>query len=169
MSNLLRRSSQDEPGADDPLAAAQPAAAAAPPAATAQAPAVEPVPAPSPAMNGNGKMNSALGSISNDIAKAIDQRVAMEVWERYRRGERNAFTRRLYTLQGQQTFDEIRKRYQKSQDFKDAVDRYVADFERLLDEITRNGEDRNAGNEYLVTDTGKIYTMLAHASGRFDA
>ena len=56
----------------------------------------------------------------------------------------------------------------EGQDFKDAVDRYVADFERLLDEITRNGEDRNAGNEYLVTDTGKIYTMLAHASGRFE-
>ena len=27
---------------------------------------------------------------------------------------------------------------------------------------------RIAGNAYLISDTGKVYTMLAHASGRFD-
>ncbi|MGD9740692.1 MAG: hypothetical protein AB7U48_14995, partial [Bauldia sp.] len=90
-------------------------------------------------------------------------------WERFRRGERNAFTRRLYTLQGQQTFDEIRRKYQNNKEFKDAVDRYVVDFEKLLADITRNGQDNEAGNAYLVSDTGKVYTMLAHASGRFDA
>jgi hypothetical protein len=89
------------------------------------------------------------------------------LWERHRRGEHNVFTRRLYTLQGQQTFDEIRKKYQRDQEFRAAVDRYVNDFEKLLAEVTRNS-DRSAGNSYLTSDTGKVYTMLAHASGRFD-
>ena len=80
----------------------------------------------------------------------------------------NLFTRRLYTLQGQQTFDEIRKKYQRDGEFRTAVDRYVADFEKLLAEVTKNGKDRTAGNAYLTSDTGKVYTMLAHASGRFD-
>ena len=40
----------------------------------------------------------------------IDHDAAAELWDRYKRGERNVFTRRLYTLHGQQTFDEIRKR-----------------------------------------------------------
>jgi hypothetical protein len=31
---------------------------------------------------------------------------------RYQRGERNVFTRRLYTLKGQQTFDEIKRKYE---------------------------------------------------------
>ena len=35
----------------------------------------------------------------------------MELWDRYKRGESKVFTRRLYTLQGQQTFDEIRRKY----------------------------------------------------------
>jgi hypothetical protein len=116
----------------------------------------------------NGKMSKALGSLSADIAKAIDHKASLEVWECYNRGEKNAFTRRLYTLQGQRTFDEIRKKYQKSEDFKKAVDRYVSDFERLLSEADKNGGEGDAAGTYLASDTGKVYTMLAHASGRFD-
>ena len=53
----------------------------------------------------------SLNSLSVDIARAIDHEASVELWERYRRGERNVFTRRLYTLKGQQTFDEIRRKY----------------------------------------------------------
>jgi hypothetical protein len=109
-----------------------------------------------------------LNVLAGDIAKAIDHDASVELWERHRRGEHNVFTRRLYTLEGQQTFDEIRKKYQRDQEFRSAVDRYIADFEKLLSEVTRNNRDRAAGNSYLVSDTGKVYTMLAHASGRFD-
>ncbi len=112
--------------------------------------------------------NEPLNRLSADIARAIDHEAAIELWERHRRGEQNVFTRRLYTLQGQQTFDEIRKRYQRDATFREAVDRYVEDFERLLEEVGRASKDRNAGNAYLTSDTGKVYTMLAHASGRFD-
>jgi len=107
-------------------------------------------------------------AISADIARAIDHDAAVELWARHHKGERNLFTRRLYTLSGQQTFDEIRKKYQRDGDFRTAVDRYVADFEKLLAEVTKSGKDRAAGGAYLTSDTGKVYTMLAHASGRFD-
>jgi hypothetical protein len=40
----------------------------------------------------------SLNSLSVDIARAIDHEASVELWDRYRRGERNAFTRRLYTL-----------------------------------------------------------------------
>ena len=39
-------------------------------------------------------------SLSVDIARMIDHDAAAELWERYKRGERNVFTRRLYTLAG---------------------------------------------------------------------
>ena len=48
------------------------------------------------------------------------------------------------------------------------VDHYVTDFERLLTEATANNKDAQVGNRYLMSDTGKVYTMLAHASGHFD-
>src|SRR5215212_10817300 len=60
----------------------------------------------------------SLDSLSVDIARMIDHDAAAELWERYKRGERNVFTRRLYTLQGQKTFEEIRKRYRSDREFK---------------------------------------------------
>jgi hypothetical protein len=49
----------------------------------------------------------------------------------------------------------------------DAVDRYIADFEKLLSDVARNDRDNMMTQTYLTSDTGKVYTMLAHASGRF--
>jgi len=110
----------------------------------------------------------SLDSISVDIARMIDHDAATELWDRYKRGERNVFTRRLYTLQGQQTFDEIRKRYRADREFKQTVDRYIAEFERLLDEVSRDDRGSVVARTYLTSETGKVYTMLAHAAGRFD-
>lgn len=108
----------------------------------------------------------SLNSLSVDIARAIDHDASIELWERYRRGERNVFTRRLYTLKGQQTFDEIRRKYQADGEFRAAVDRYCQDFEKLLNDVTKNDRDNMMAQTYLSSDTGKVYTMLAHASGR---
>jgi hypothetical protein len=110
----------------------------------------------------------SLDSISVDIARMIDHDAAVELWDRYKRGEHNVFTRRLYTLQGQQTFDEIRRKYQAEPEFRQTVDRYVEEFERLLAEVSRDDRDSMLTKTYLTSETGKVYTMLAHASGRFD-
>ncbi|MEO0329618.1 MAG: hypothetical protein AAF217_13590, partial [Pseudomonadota bacterium] len=109
----------------------------------------------------------SLNSLSMDIASAIDHETSVELWDRYQRGETNVFTRRLYTLHGQQTFDEIRNKYGRDRDFKQAVDQYIADFEKLLSDVSKNDRDGSLSQSYLVSDTGKVYTMLAHASGRF--
>ena len=108
----------------------------------------------------------SLNSLSMDIANAIDHEASVELWDRYQRGETNVFTRRLYTLQGQQTFDEIHSKYSADAEFKTAVDRYIDDFERLLRASSQKDTSGKMAQEYLKSDTGKVYTMLAHASGR---
>ena len=110
----------------------------------------------------------SLDALSVDIARMIDHDAAAELWDRYNRGERNVFTRRLYTLQGQQAFDEIRKRYRSDREFKQTVDRYIAEFERLLEDVSRDDRGQVVVRTYLTSETGKVYTMLAHAAGRFD-
>jgi hypothetical protein len=110
----------------------------------------------------------SLDSLSVDIARMIDHDAAADLWDRYKRGERNVFTRRLYTLQGQQAFDEIRKKYRSDREFKLTVDRYIGEFERLLDEVSRDDRGQVVARTYLTSETGKVYTMLAHAAGRFD-
>jgi len=110
----------------------------------------------------------SLDSLSVDIARMIDHDAAADLWDRYKRGERNVFTRRLYTLQGQQAFDDIRKKYRGDHEFKQTVDRYISEFERLLDEVSRDDRGQVVARTYLTSETGKVYTMLAHAAGRFD-
>ena len=108
-----------------------------------------------------------LDSLSVDIARMIDHDAAAELWDRYKRGERNVFTKRLYTMQGQKTFDEIRKKYRADREFKQTVDRYIGEFERMLEEVSRGDRGQVVARTYLTSETGKVYTMLAHAAGRF--
>jgi len=110
----------------------------------------------------------SLDSLAVDIARMIDHDAAAELWDRYKRGERNVFTRKLYTMQGQRAFEEIRRKYRADREFMATVDRYIAEFERLLDEVSRDDRGQVVARTYLTSETGKVYTMLAHAAGRFD-
>ncbi|MEI8152319.1 MAG: hypothetical protein WCG92_12050, partial [Hyphomicrobiales bacterium] len=109
----------------------------------------------------------SLDALSVDIARMIDHDAATELWDRYNRGERNVFTKRLYTAQGQKTFDEIRRKYRADREFKQTVDRHISEFERMLEEVSRGDRGQVVARTYLTSETGKVYTMLAHAAGRF--
>jgi hypothetical protein len=147
LSELLTRASR-EPGS-------QPATAAAGETANAEA--------------GSARDSiDSLDALSVDIARMIDNDAAADLWERYKRGERGAFTKRLYTVQGQRAFEEIRGKYRSDQDFRQTVEHYIHEFERLLDDVSRGDRGPTVARNYLTSDTGKVYTMLAHAAGRFD-
>jgi hypothetical protein len=102
------------------------------------------------------------------FARGVDHDAAAEVWDRYSKGERRIFTRSLYTMRGQQTFDEVRRRYRRDPDFRQTVERYLTEFERLLEDVAQDDPEEVIVRTYLISDTGKVYTMLAHAAGRFD-
>jgi hypothetical protein len=111
----------------------------------------------------------SLDSLAGDIARMIDHDAAADLWDRYNRGERNVFGRsRLYTAQGQKAFEEIRKKYRSDREFMRTVDRYIGEFERLLEEVSRDDRGQVVARTYLTSETGKVYTMLAHAAGRFE-
>jgi hypothetical protein len=102
----------------------------------------------------------------DEIARAIDYRTAAEVWQRFRAGERGVLGRHIYNLDGQTTFDEISRRYDREGDFRMTVDRYIGDFERLLGEAEASDPDGRMLQNYLTSESGRVYLLLAHASGR---
>jgi hypothetical protein len=102
----------------------------------------------------------------DELARSIDIRTATEVWYRMRAGERGVLGRHIYTYDGQATFDEISNRYDRDAEFRNTVDRYVADFERLLAEAEQSDPAGNMLQNYLTSETGRVYLLLAHASGR---
>jgi hypothetical protein len=161
LSELLTRASQDEEAAAPP----RPDERAAHPAPRAE----ERPPQPRASEERNPRHTiESLDALSVDIARMIDHEAATELWDRYNRGERNVFTRRLYTMQGQKAFEEVRRRYKADREFRQTVDRYIGEFERLLNEVARDDRGQVVARTYLTSETGKVYTMLAHAAGRFD-
>ena len=109
-----------------------------------------------------------LNSLSIDLARALDHEPPVDLWRRYQKGERNVFTRRLYTIRGQHVFDEIQGRYGRETEFKKDVDRYINDFEKLIKSVAGSDRENMLADTYLTSETGKVYLMLAHASGRLN-
>ncbi|KPF89354.1 hypothetical protein IP86_27485, partial [Rhodopseudomonas sp. AAP120] len=107
-----------------------------------------------------------LESLSLDIGRLMDRNLVLEMWDRYQRGEAKAFTKRLYTPAGQKAFDEVARKYRADRAFKQTVDRYITEFERLLDEVARDERGPQALRTHLSSETGLVYTLLAHAAGR---
>ncbi len=116
---------------------------------------------------GSPAISMPLHSINMDaIARAIDHKTAAQLWRRYQSGERGFFNRNLYTPEGQATFDEIHRRYDVDRNFRETVDRYLVDFERLLREADQRDPGGRLVQNYLTSETGRVYLLLAHASGR---
>jgi hypothetical protein len=107
-----------------------------------------------------------LEELTQGIADLVDSAAAAETWDKWRRGDTAAISRRLYTEAGLQAFDEIRRRYRANPQFRETVTRYVQEFERLLAKAGQNDRDGSQWRAYLVSNAGKVYTILAHASGR---
>ena len=127
--------------------------------------------APSPAPRGRSAAQqpasgNPLETLSLDISRLMDRNLAGEMWDRYQRGESKAFTKRLYTPGGQKAFDEVARKYRSDRVFKQTVDRYVTEFERILDEVAREDRGPQALRSHLTSETGLVYTLLAHAAGR---
>jgi hypothetical protein len=139
--------------------------AAVPPAREAprgRAPAPQQPQPPQPPQGGG----NPLESLSLDIGRLMDRNLAAEMWDRYQRGESKAFSKRLYTPAGQKAFDEVARKYRADRNFKSTVDRYIAEFERLLDEVARDGRGPQELRSHLTSETGLVYTLLAHSAGR---
>ena len=113
-----------------------------------------------------GSQQGNLSGLTEEIARSMDPNALADAWSRYQGGEQNVFSRRIYTLGGQGTYDEVRKKLQRDNDFARTAQAYMAEFEQLLKRAAAGEQPAAETREYLLSDRGKVYTMLAHASGR---
>lgn len=103
-------------------------------------------------------------SLLPKMASAIDTQHISQLWQRYQNGEKNIFTQNMYNGEGQNTFLQVKQKYATDDIFKQAVVKFMQDFENNLQNTAQDNQKLLA---QLVSDNGKIYTMLAHIVGRF--
>lgn len=102
------------------------------------------------------------------MVSAIDTSTAQEIWGRLRNGQRGILVPSLYPPPARAAFDELRRRFASEPALRDAIGRFLADFERTV----RAAEEKDASGQlvhsHLVSDMGRAYLFLAHVSGRLD-
>ncbi|MGA7326694.1 MAG: hypothetical protein WBX25_19935 [Rhodomicrobium sp.] len=128
-----------------------------------------PIAAPLPPRGGSSAPQQPDGADFSmaDIASCIDDRRVMDVWQRLKRGETEVLQQRgLYSRQGQAIVDRVRRRYDMDQTFRTIVDRYLTDFEKALQDLSRSDPRGTGIQTRLASDDGRIYFVLAHMSGR---
>ena len=123
-------------------------------------------PMAAPLDNGRKADASPMVFDMKDIANAVDADIAAEVWMRYNKGERGIISRSIYNREGQVTFEQVQRRYENDTTFRHIVDRYLADFERMLHDASKADPKGRTVQSHLTSETGRIYLVLGHASGR---
>lgn len=100
------------------------------------------------------------------MARALDAATASAIWARFRAGQRGIMVRSIYSAEGRSVFDETSRRYKVDGELQQTVARYLGEFERILRDADQRDPSGRLAQGHLVSDTGRVYLFLAHASGR---
>ncbi|NVE93963.1 ATPase [Altererythrobacter lutimaris] len=108
----------------------------------------------------------SLNSHAIDITGALSSDVSDTAWASYMKGDRGIFTRRAVKLLDSGEAREIAALYQKDDDFRAHVNRYIHDFESMLATMLATSEGNALSVTMLGSDIGKLYVALAQAIER---
>ena len=108
----------------------------------------------------------ALNSTAIDVSKILSNDAGDAAWAAYLKGDRGAFTRRAVRLLDSGEAREILRHYEEEPEFRDQVNRYIADFEAMLRRVLSETDGSSLGITLLSSDMGKLYVALAQAIER---
>ena len=108
----------------------------------------------------------ALNSAAIDVAKMLGPDVADSAWAAYLKGDRGVFTRRAVRLLDGGDARDIARLYDADGAFREAVNRYIHDFEAMLRAVLQQADGSTLGITLLSSDMGKLYVALAQAIER---
>ncbi|WP_375427855.1 hypothetical protein [uncultured Sphingomonas sp.] len=107
-----------------------------------------------------------LNSASIDVAKMLGPEVSDSAWAAYLKGDRGVFTRRAVRLLDGGDARDIARLYDADEHFREAVNRYIHDFEAMLRAVLQQADGSALGITLLSSDMGKLYVALAQAIER---
>jgi len=111
-------------------------------------------------------MIETLQAMAIDLDRFLEDDPPLDLLRRYRNGERNVFARRLVSILGREQTERIGRKYREDGEFREAVDRYIQQFETLMEQTARGDRENVLVETYLTSQTGKVYVALASAVGR---
>ncbi|MEQ1863300.1 MAG: hypothetical protein ABL996_01470 [Micropepsaceae bacterium] len=111
-------------------------------------------------------MIETLQAMAIDLDRFLEDDPPLELLRRYRNGERDVFARRLVTILGREQTERLGRKHREDAEFGETVDRYIQQFETLMEQTARSDRENVLVDTYLTSQTGKVYIALASAIGR---
>jgi hypothetical protein len=110
-----------------------------------------------------------LNASARDLVESIDGKLPADLERRFDHGEQHVYTHRLYQGRGKKMLELLTDRYQTERLIRGRIDAFARLFERLLDTVADTAQGEQLVDACLASESGKLYLMLAHASGRLNA
>src|SRR6185369_9089689 len=101
-----------------------------------------------------------------DISKSLSKDVGEKDWSAYLNGDKSLFARRAVRLLSSGDLRKVQAHYHDDPQFQEHVNRYVGDFEVMLQGILAGRSGNNLAIALLSSDVGKLYVALAQAIER---
>ena len=111
-------------------------------------------------------VSERLQSLAVDMNRLMETSVSEEDWRRYSSGERSIFVRKILGFREKSKLAAISKKFQREEEFRGYVTRYLDQFEGLLSEAKKVDRGDVLGTTFLSSDMGKVYMLLCRAVGR---
>jgi hypothetical protein len=103
----------------------------------------------------------SMHSAAIDVGKILSDEVDDKAWASYLKGDRGVFTRRAARLLATADERALAAHYGSDQEFRESVNRYVADFEAMLRRVTTERDGGAMAVTLMSSDLGKLYAALS--------
>lgn len=111
-------------------------------------------------------LTTKLYDAARDVLEQIEDETPADIETRFIKGERDVYVQALHERRSKRAVKQLGQRYESERSLRTRVDSYVRLFERLLDTVSGAPNGSQMVEACLGSDTGKVYMMLAEASGR---
>ena len=108
-------------------------------------------------------ISESLESVAIDINRVLETRVSEEDWSRYSRGDKSVFLRKILGMRSRPKLARIYKLHRRDAQFRQYVTRYLSQFDGLIDNAKRSGQEGILGAGFMTSDAGKVYMLLKSA------
>ena len=109
-----------------------------------------------------------LQSLSVDISRIFQSGVDDKTWREFHAGDQSVFLRKILKNLDRHQMQAIRARYEEDGQFRDYVNRYLAEFETLLNQARAADRADVLTGTFTSAEVGKLYLVLARSLGRLE-
>ncbi len=110
----------------------------------------------------------SLENISVDINRLFNKNDDDDLWKKFYGGDHAVFARHVVKNLNRKQIVKIREEYEKNENFRQLTDRYIREFEELLEAARGCERPEILLSIFSNADVGKIYYVLARALDRLN-